>query len=332
MKRFLLFAAFFFPKLACAQTYHPDFSCQNLPPKNGVAVMLCQNSEAAKHELQFEQTYYALRQIVGKPGWKALKQEVILDENATNQTCGLPIPGDDNQLVPPDGANCYIAGMDRLTAKYKARLSGSALEEANRAIDQHIALQQKLIDLGYMPDGSVADGVYGESTRAAIQTWQRVNHRPSDDGFISDADAATLSGLISTPQAAVPVYQNTQPAIPAPPSSPSQSEIGVSQYDPCGGNIIPIPPASYYNGNIDPYGAEGKCFAISTAQPAGNIQWLTANALLILGYPVLIVSDQHIQLNQTVIGIAIKPIQYNSAMGSMNTPLTLRFLRYSGSF
>ncbi|WP_206752316.1 hypothetical protein, partial [Acetobacter fallax] len=68
--------------------------------------------------------------------------------------------------------------------------------------------------------------------------------------------------------------------------------------------------------------------SVSTTQPDGNIQWISANALLILGYPILITSSDHIELNRSVIGIAIDPIQYNSSTGAIMTPLTLQFLRY----
>lgn len=177
---------------AQAQTYKPDFDCNKPPPNNGVAIMLCQNSEAAKRELIFDQTYYALRQKVGPEGWKSLKQEIVLAENAMNQQCGLPIPGEANQAIPDQGAACYIEGMGKLTEQYKQRLSGSALEEATRDIDQHIALQQKLIDLGYLPSSAVADGVYGEGTRTAIETWQRSNRRQVNDGFLSNVDSSVL--------------------------------------------------------------------------------------------------------------------------------------------
>lgn len=193
MKRVLLLAAVLVaPGVAWGQTYKPDFDCAKIPPNNGVAVMLCQNSDAARQELIFDQTYYALRQKVGPEGWKSLKQEVVLSENAMNQQCGLPIPGEANQEIPEQGAACYIEGMSKLTEQYKQRLSGSALEEANRDIDQHIALQQKLIDLGYLPETAVADGVYGESTRQAIAAWKTNSRGASAGDFISDSDASAL--------------------------------------------------------------------------------------------------------------------------------------------
>lgn len=171
--------------------FWPDFSCSADHSKDSIATMLCQNSEAAKHELIFDQTYYALRQIVGKSGWKPLKQEVIADDEVLKE-CVAPDALDGT--LPKADPQCYISKMDEITEKYKVRLSGSSLEEANRPIGQHIALQQKFIDLGYLPAGSIADGVYGEGTREAISTWQRVTHRPASNGFVSDGDVAALAG------------------------------------------------------------------------------------------------------------------------------------------
>ncbi|MFT8444570.1 superinfection immunity protein [Acetobacter orientalis] len=197
--------------------YKPDFSCEPPPENNGVAQMLCQNSDAAKQELRFDQVYYALRYLVGQDGWKDLKQQVILDENAANQRCGLPIPGAVDQTVPDGAAACYSAEMGRLTEAYRARLQGApaAEQEAARDIDQHIALQQKLIDLGYLPAGTVADGVYGEGTRAAITTWQRVAQRPEITGFLSQADAQTLIPTVSAAVTAPPAQLPGESATPA---------------------------------------------------------------------------------------------------------------------
>lgn len=174
------------------ETYLPDFNCSVDHSKDSIATMLCQNSEAAKHELIFDQTYYALRQIVGKDGWKSLKQEVGTDDVVLGE-CLDPSKLIDPQHIPQADPDCYISHMDVLTDKYKSRLHGASLEEANRPIDQHIALQQDLIVLGFSGGSAQADGVYGEGTRAAIIKWQK-SHRDSEaTGFISDEDAVKLS-------------------------------------------------------------------------------------------------------------------------------------------
>ncbi|MQS00181.1 superinfection immunity protein [Gluconobacter aidae] len=182
---------------AAAQSYSPDFDCSRANPADSIAVMLCQNSDAAKAELEFDQAYYALRQIVGKDGWKSLKKEAIADDEILKECIAPPDPSSP-EVAPVADSACYIRNMNVLTEKYRGRLTGDASEEAVRPILTHRILQQKLIDLGYLPAGSIADGVYGESTRAAIETWQRVAKRPSADGFLSDDDATVL--LNQTPQ------------------------------------------------------------------------------------------------------------------------------------
>ncbi|MDT8872599.1 peptidoglycan-binding domain-containing protein [Komagataeibacter rhaeticus] len=106
--------------------------------------------------------------------------------------------------------------MDRLTERYRQRLGGTALEEARRPLDTHIALQRRLVELGYLPAGTVADGVYGEATREAIATWQRTTHRPETDGFVSDADAQVL--LPPAVMASAGPAGNAQPAASAAPA------------------------------------------------------------------------------------------------------------------
>ncbi|MCH4091086.1 superinfection immunity protein [Acetobacter sp.] len=219
--------------IRAADHYSPDFSCRTPPQKNGVATMLCENSQAAEHELQFDQVYYALRQLVGPSGWRALKQEIILAENTVDQQCGLPVPGETDQTLPPNAAGCYATGMDNLSELYRKKLSGAALEESKRPIDQHIALQRRLIKLGYLPAGSMADGVYGESTRTAIAAWQRDTGRPENSSFLSDADAAVLLGVpsaateISHASAAV----SQQATLPSPDiATPSSAQVTKSSF------------------------------------------------------------------------------------------------------
>lgn len=189
MKKFVLLAAIIgVPNIAWAQEYKPDFNCSVDHSKDSIATMLCQNSEAAKHELIFDQTYYALRQNVGKSGWKNLKQEVIADDDALKE-CIVSFTPDGS--LPDTDPECYIKKMDAITEKYKSRLSGPALEEARRDLDQHILIQEKLIDAGYPAKGGAADGVYGEATRIGIARWQK-KRNISQTGFVSDDEAKLI--------------------------------------------------------------------------------------------------------------------------------------------
>ncbi|MCP1215098.1 peptidoglycan-binding protein [Acetobacter orientalis] len=329
MKRFVLLALITsVPNIAWAQEYKPDFNCSVDHSKDSIATMLCENSDAAKHELIFDQTYYALRQIVGKLGWKALKQEAIADDEVFKE-CIAPDAMDGS--LPKADPQCYISKMDEITQKYKARLSGSALEEASRPIDRHIALQQKFIDLGYLPAGSIADGVYGEGTREAISTWQRVSHRPSDDGFISDADAAVLSGA-SAPQ-------QIQTAT-APPVNyvPPQQPVAPAPTDPisriCHGQPQPMNLIIGFN---DPYAAKGRCYQVLIASRFGRRQWIDENTVLIIdslpssteAYETIVQDPNgHIQYGKVAVVIGVDPIKYTAASGEMIVAPTLEVLKY----
>jgi hypothetical protein len=88
-----------------------------------------------------------------------------------------------------------------------ARLTGPAHEEAVRPPEEHVALQQALQELGFVPPGPI-DGVYGRATRSAILAWQSARGRVVI-GFLGDADALALereisrgSGTIRGPQQA----------------------------------------------------------------------------------------------------------------------------------
>lgn len=198
------------------KSYLPDFDCSVNHSKDSIATMLCQNSEAAKHELIFDQSYYALRQIVGKDGWKALKQEVVSDD-AEFAECLNPPTAPDDQRPPLADPTCYITHMDALTEKYKGRLTGAPLQEASRSIDQHIALQQDLINLGFLRGTSQADGVYGEGTRAAIIKWQKSRGDAVADGFLSDSDAERLSSQSALLPSTAPVLRDTSSVAPVHP-------------------------------------------------------------------------------------------------------------------
>ncbi|MFH7813136.1 MULTISPECIES: peptidoglycan-binding protein [Acetobacter] len=326
MRRLLLvIAALAVPGVGWCEGYKPDFNCASDHSKDSIATMLCQNSEAAKHELIFDQTYYALRSIVGKEGWKSLKVEAISDDEGLKDCIAPPLP--DGTLPVADPA-CYITKMDAITGKYKQRLSGNALQEANRPIDQHIAIQQKLIDLGYLPTGTVADGVYGESTRQAISTWQRVTHQTDIDGFVSNSQASLLlnstraasAESVPTQQAGVIITSGRNPV----PGLPTE----------CHGDAKPI---TMIIGFEDPYEVTGKCYIIQIATRFGSKQWIDENTVLIIdsipsggeSYSTIIHDPHgHVKYGSPAIVIGGNPIKYTAASGEMIIAPTLIVLKY----
>lgn len=324
---------------AAAQTYIPDFDCSRVNPADSIAELLCHNSDSAKSELIFDQTYYALRQQVGRQGWQSLKREVIADQqNTASCVQGTPDPNSP-QALPVDPI-CYQEKTTEVTNKYRSRLFGAALEEASRPIDQHIALQQKLVDLGYLPSGTKADGIYGEGTRQAIMTWQRVSGRPSSSGFISNQDASVLLSD-GRPVAAHPqilsVEETKTPAVAAPENEDTKgiAMYGKDVWEACSGQINSVP----FNGgrSFNPFATEGLCYELTIgtmAQP----QWLDANSALFISlnsdvYPnILVESDGPIQIGKDAVVMGIKPQQYTSALGALETPMTVKVLKYYSSF
>lgn len=204
--------------VAHATSYKPDLNCSRADPNDKVAHLLCSNSDAAKADLQFDQTYYALRQIVGTEGQKKLKTEEKADWGKLSVCDNNPAASQ-----PLDPA-CVISILNAITTKYRGRLSGDALQEASRSIDEHIALQQRLIDLGYLPENTTADGVYGAGMRAAIIAWQNKTGSSKTDGFISDANAAVLIPSAASQTATSPPVTKTN-ASPQPTSAVSSPNV-----------------------------------------------------------------------------------------------------------
>lgn len=151
-----------------------------------LARMICANPELSETDLRFNQAYFALLQQLDPAGRKLLQQEDQEFLNSVQRFCGVPASG------PVSGSpDCVAAQYDHERAQWIARLSGGAYEEANRPIEQHIALQNKLQQLGFLPSTTKINGVYNAATRSAIVAWQNAAGRPAT-GLMSDADAAAL--------------------------------------------------------------------------------------------------------------------------------------------
>jgi hypothetical protein len=151
--------------------------------------LICSDAVLSRTDLELVQPYYVLRQLVGKDGWKDLLYEAIDFQNQTAYDCKI----DDAGVLPTDLPRLKAC----LTAAYKAqrrvwlqKLQGAGREEAERPIDQHIALQARLQALRYLPATASIDGVYGIATRAAIVAWQTAQQLPVPDCWAT----ATRSG------------------------------------------------------------------------------------------------------------------------------------------
>jgi len=136
------------------------------------------------------QPYYVLRHEVGVIGWKPLMVEAINFQQEAQQACGIDAAGN----LPADLLtlkSCLIRAYTAQRNVWMARLSGAGLQEAKRPPDQHIALQDKLQTLGFLPPIQKPDGIYGTATRTAIMNWQ-LSVGLSPTGLLGDGDVARL--------------------------------------------------------------------------------------------------------------------------------------------
>jgi uncharacterized protein len=165
----------------------PSFKCA--PGQDPLAQIICSDSGLSQVDLLFVQSYQALRNQLDQGGQEALRLEASDFHNSVLQDCGIPRTG----LVPqPDRSlDCVKPRYLSQRALWLSRLTGPAVEEANRPIGEHLALQQKLQDLGFLLTTAEVDGVYGPATRAAISAWQIAQASPAT-GFLSNADADSL--------------------------------------------------------------------------------------------------------------------------------------------
>lgn len=200
----------------------PNFDCTAVHSPG--AQVICSSPDLSRIDLIFVQAYYALRQQVGDGGWQALKVEAVEFENRALQQCGIPLSG----LLPSIGPGmvpCLSTEYQRQRATWLSRLSGSASEEAQRPIEQHIALQRDLQIMDYLPATEKIDGVYGAATRTAILAWQQ-SQGIVPSGFISDADAIKLERQVSLAQPAPTSIPNSLPTkSTASPGAPDETRV-----------------------------------------------------------------------------------------------------------
>ena len=185
----------------------PSFDCSRADtPK---LRFICADPDLMRIDLAMVQPYYVLRHQVGPPGWQALLVEAIDFQHATEQVCGI----DPSGTLPADLATlkiCVYTAYNKERTVLLSRLSGTALQEASRSIEQHVALQARLQALGYIPATEKIDGIYGTGTRAAIVNWQ-TSASLTPTGLLGDSDASALlqSGLMASTEASHPSSEPT---------------------------------------------------------------------------------------------------------------------------
>jgi peptidoglycan hydrolase-like protein with peptidoglycan-binding domain len=218
----------------------PSFKCA--PGQDLLAQVICSDSNLSLIDLLFVQTYQALRHQLDEPGQQSLRLEANDFHTSVLQDCRVPASGQVSS--PTEGLlDCVKTKYLRQRGMWASRLTGPAAEEANRAIQGHVALQQKLQDLAYLPATAEIDGVYGPATRAAISMWQTAEARPVT-GFLGNIDGEALAhqDISATRSGPAGGLVGSRTGLPEPRMSPNEATNTERARS---GNQIPL---TYTNG------------------------------------------------------------------------------------
>ncbi len=162
----------------------PSFTCPVV--NDPLGRLICGNPELAEQDLALVQAFLALRQQSAAEEQGGLRQEAAAFSKSVRSECSIAAGP-----AAAETADCVGRAYARQRATWAGRLSGAARQEAGRPLAQHVALQHSLEQLGLLPQGDGADGVYGSKTRTAIVTFQQTMGLATT-GLLGDADAAAL--------------------------------------------------------------------------------------------------------------------------------------------
>jgi clan AA aspartic protease (TIGR02281 family) len=165
----------------------PSFDCSKAA--SPLTLLICRDDTLSRVDLAFNQAYWALYQQLGPVGQLQLQEQDIAFIEQAQEQCGLPASGPLTK-EEPQSRECVENAHEKMRTTWIGQLTGPAREEAARAPEEHVKLQQDLQQLGFLPPGPT-DGVYGRDTRAAIAAWQS-SHGRAATGFLGDADASAI--------------------------------------------------------------------------------------------------------------------------------------------
>jgi peptidoglycan hydrolase-like protein with peptidoglycan-binding domain len=224
----------------------PSFPCPQ--PDDPLAQLVCSTPDLAQLDMQFVQAYEALYEQVGASGQPSVRHLDLQFDMGVRTTCGIGLSQASNPSptppppAPSGAAACAIPLYQQQILLWKGMLQGAALEEANRPIQDQVALQTRLQTLGFLPAQAQMDGVFGTGTRAAIKQWQTSVGRPPT-GLLAADDALALLGATAS------AGSNSSPATVPPGSLPGAATDSSAQTDaqPSSGNapgngpsVIPV--------------------------------------------------------------------------------------------
>ena len=176
-----------------AEQIGPSFDCS--AARQPLAQILCADPDLSQTDLRFAQAYFALLPQLDDAGKRELKQEDLRFLDAVQQHCGIP-PAGPAPAKSDALRKCVKDAYESQRSVWLLRLRPPFSEEASRPIEQHVALQRLLQQLGFLSADARVDGVYGAGTREAISRWQSAQARIIT-GVLGDAEAKSLEQQVS---------------------------------------------------------------------------------------------------------------------------------------
>jgi predicted aspartyl protease/uncharacterized protein len=165
----------------------PSYDCSKVT--SPLALLICGDPKLSRLDLSFGQAYWAFFQQLGPTGQPQLKEEDIALINHVQDQCGL-WPSGPVTMQASQSRDCVETAYEKMRTAWVGQLTGPAREEAVRAPEEHVKLQQDLQQLGFFPPGPT-DGVYAQATRGAILAWQSARGR-AVTGFLGNEDATAI--------------------------------------------------------------------------------------------------------------------------------------------
>lgn len=147
--------------------------CTHLQQTGALSIAACSDPSLKMAALHYIQARYALEAQDSAKNHTAIGKQLAENDAILRHDCALPPVNPTAAPLSEQEKTCYIDVRQQQTTALSHSLREPYTQEITRPIALHTALQQKLIDGGYLyRSPPIADGIYDHDTRNAIKKWQ----------------------------------------------------------------------------------------------------------------------------------------------------------------
>ncbi len=150
----------------------PTFDCARA--QSPLSHVICREPSTWDADWALSSSYWAAYFSVEGPNRTQLRDGHVSWMRSVEVECGLA-----SGSVTPRAGACVTQKYQARAASYRSSLTGDALAEASLRPEALMALQSRLIELGFMAGSP--DGVFGAGTRQAIRAYRQTLGQPPAD-------------------------------------------------------------------------------------------------------------------------------------------------------